>query len=133
MFNLFSILRLKEINEDIANIQNNENLKDTPSLEKELKYNNSYIEENENYDNFEEDNEEVTSDSCYDSEYYEPSTKKWTENSKPYVCKYRGCKKKFAYLSGLRRHKRLHKGDKPYMCDEPGCGKSYTEIGLLTT
>src|SRR4051794_36035013 len=112
----------------MANIQNNETSRDTPSLRKEHKHDNSNIEENEIYDKLEGNNEEDASDSCYDSEYYEPSTKKWTTDSKPYVCEYRGCKKRFAYLSGLRRHKRLHKGDKPYMCDEPGCGKCYMEI-----
>lgn len=39
------------------------------------------------------------------------------------------CGKQFAYSSGLRYHRRLHKSDRPFKCQE--CGKCFARMGEL--
>jgi len=47
--------------------------------------------------------------------------------SRRYSCKM--CGKRFAYSSGLRYHRRLHKEDRPFKCQE--CGKCFARMGEL--
>jgi len=47
--------------------------------------------------------------------------------TKRYICTV--CGKQFAYSSGLRYHRRLHKADRPFKCQD--CGKCFARMGEL--
>src|ERR1043166_6108002 len=77
-------------------------------------------EENGILDWFQESEDDDTSD-C-DSDYCEPSNKKYTINNKPN-------RKRFSDSFHLLSSKVIRSGEKEksYVCNEPGCGKKFKE------
>lgn len=50
---------------------------------------------------------------------------------RPFVCKFKGCKRAFKRLEHLKRHNRIHTGEKPFRCDFPGCLKRFSRTDNL--
>ncbi|KAL5513353.1 hypothetical protein ACEPAH_3752 [Sanghuangporus vaninii] len=53
------------------------------------------------------------------------------DSSRPFVCCYEGCEKKFWTSQHLRRHQDLHSGEKQFKCAESGCNQSFSKHNQL--
>ena len=49
----------------------------------------------------------------------------------PFACDWKDCLKKFSSLSDCVRHYRIHSGEKPFACEWKNCGKKFTQVSHL--
>jgi len=54
-----------------------------------------------------------------------------TEESRPFVCEWPQCDKRFNRKGILITHMRTHTGERPFRCDWDNCGKSFNQICVL--
>jgi uncharacterized Zn-finger protein len=54
-----------------------------------------------------------------------------TEESRPFVCQWPQCDKRFNRKGILITHMRTHTGERPFRCDWDNCGKSFNQICVL--